>query len=182
MKKFARILLLLVAILAILLVGGHIFLTKHLTAIVRNNAQPAVEENLGVSFDLKNAAVNLLTGTLSVSDVQLGNPQGFTEPALARIDTIRLAITLSELLRGGIVDLGEVTVKGAELTIENTPGAGINLQTVLKTLNDRAAETESTPPPPSPDTTPSGDSTPGAYAGPRPAGANLGRVAKSAVG
>jgi uncharacterized protein involved in outer membrane biogenesis len=127
-----RKVLLAVAIVLILLVGGlHFFLKNKLNSAIRTFVVPKAEQSLGVSVAVGDASINLFGGGLRVGQVNVGNPPGFAEPSLLSLDRLYVDLALLDLLKGTI-RLSDAELDGTHLVIVRNKDGRVNTQEVQK--------------------------------------------------
>lgn len=118
----------LVTILALL---GIVFVAA--TFIVGQRAAAAVEQHtshaLGVPAQLDRARVNLLTGGVRLTVLQVDNPQGFPSMHFKRIGDTDGRIRLTTLL-DEIIELPRLTLSEIELHLDRREGVG-NYERIL---------------------------------------------------
>lgn len=113
MKKFAKIVLWLVVILAVLLGAAVMFLDRVILHGF-NTAAPAV---LGVDASLGDAQVKLLRGYVSLKDLHIGNPEGFKTDGLFDLGEVMVDVDMATIGSDPIV-IDRVLVQGAGVTYE----------------------------------------------------------------
>ena len=140
-----RILVTLLLIASAAVGALYIIQKYYLTDIVRKVATPPIEQATGVDFGIGNVTAGIFSGSATIRDITLGNPEGYLEPDIVKIGSVGLSINLRDLLRGGTVHLSEIFARGAELTIENAPGKQLNIVTLHNNLNENTAPAETSP-------------------------------------
>lgn len=113
MKKFVKVVLWIVVVLAVLLAVAVFFLDRVILHGF-NTAAPAV---LGVDASLGEAQVRLLKGYVSLKDLHIGNPEGYKTDGIFDLDEVTVDIDVKSLMSDTIV-IEVVKVAGAEVTYE----------------------------------------------------------------
>ena len=128
MKKFAKIVLWLVVILAVLLGAAVMFLDRVILHGF-NTAAPAV---LGVDASLGEAQVKLLRGYVSLKELHIGNPEGFKTDGLFDLGEVMVDVDMASIGLDPIV-IDRVLVQGAGVTYEQGL-RGSNIGALLEQL------------------------------------------------
>ncbi len=118
---------------------------KILTGVVAKSMQGAV----GVPVKLAKAHLHLAPFEIGLYGLQLGNPPGFQEPAMAEIPEIFVRVNLLGLLKGKI-HVQKVVLNMKDVTVERAKGNKINLNEFLKISKTKKAESEQPEQPPPP--------------------------------
>ena len=113
MKKFLKVVLWIVVILAVLLGVTMLFLDRVILHGF-NTAAPAV---LGVDASLGEAQVKLLRGYASLKNLHIGNPEGFKTDGIFDLGEVMVDVDMKSLPTDTIV-IDRILVQGAEVTYE----------------------------------------------------------------
>lgn len=143
MRRGRKVFLVLAAVLVLLVGGLHFFLKNKLNSAIRTFVIPKAEQSLGVRVAVGGASLNLFGGSLSVSDVNVGNPPGFAEPSLLSLDRLYVDVGLLDLLKGTI-RVSDAEVAGTRLVIVRRKDGQINTQQIQKNVEAAAAGTTAT--------------------------------------
>ena len=98
MKKPVKILLWLLAVLAILIVAAIACLPLLLGPTVRRVATSVVPQLTGTEFQMESCSINPYTGKLSISGFALKNPKGYDEPDAVRFESLNVAVEVGSLV------------------------------------------------------------------------------------
>lgn len=112
-KKLKRIGIGVVALLVILLIGMTVCGGLMVKGAV-NGAGPAV---MGVPVTLEKAAFSPLRGTIGLTGLHVGNPDGFKTGGLLDLEDVRIELDLASLFRDPIV-VKRVIVRSPHITYE----------------------------------------------------------------
>jgi hypothetical protein len=139
-----KILLIIVVLLILVFVGAQLYLQYGLTDSIRKYALPAVREKIQLEVAVGRVGVNLLTGSISIHDVRVANPEGFTEPEMAALKRFRLHIGIPALLRGGIAEINRVVVRDGAITVVRNADGALNIEPLLG-MKKESEPTEAVP-------------------------------------
>jgi hypothetical protein len=121
--------------LAFLLLLGLLGLLFADTVITR-----AINESghrlLDVESRVESARLSLFKRTLTLSGIELKNPEGFETPRMVYLEQISLRVDPASLW-GDCIRIREVEIRGADLTYETVGFGRSNLSMFVKSLRDR---------------------------------------------
>lgn len=129
MKKFAKFVLWIVIILAVLLGAAMLFLDR----VILHGFNTAAPAALGVDASLGEAQVKLLRGYVSLKDLHIGNPEGFKTDGLFDLGEVMVDVDMKSLSTDTIV-IDRIFVQGAEVTYEQGL-TGTNIGALLDQLS-----------------------------------------------
>ncbi len=119
-------------IVLVLIVGGLVFLYLSLNRFIRSAVEtygPQVTKS-----DVKLGSVNVspLSGNASLSNLIVGNPQGFKTPSAFTLGAMSVSLDVRSLL-SDTVAIREIVISAPEITYELGPG-GSNLAALQKNV------------------------------------------------
>ena len=121
--------------------------------IIEKNVLPYAEELLGVPVKIDKASLNLLSGTFTVKDLTVGNPDGFEEPHVVSADKLSVNLSLLSLIRGRLV-VSSCSVDNFTLHVVRNSDGAINanyfaerLQTEDPNSDEQSDDSPTTVPP-----------------------------------
>uniref|UniRef100_A0A7V3RH80 AsmA family protein n=1 Tax=candidate division WOR-3 bacterium TaxID=2052148 RepID=A0A7V3RH80_UNCW3 len=119
MKKFLKILGIIIGIFVLIFIIGYISISSFLKPpYLRSLVERLSSEAINYPVQIKNVSLKLgLKVGIGVNGVSLKNPPGFSERNMVDIDRIRLNLKLLPLLRRQIV-INSIMIEGAEINIE----------------------------------------------------------------
>lgn len=129
MKLWQKILLGVVLILVLVYIIGLGFVEKTIKTEVEKQASKA----LGVPVTLGKIKLGLLTGSFSLRNLKVANPDGFSPDGLFKLDSFTVKVSYPALLKKQIV-VNLVSVKKPEVNIEIQKGNKINAVTLIDQL------------------------------------------------
>ncbi len=137
MKKLLKIVAVLVLIVVVGLVVVSVFF---LGPTVRKAANTMGPEILGVPVAMGKTSVLPLRGELRLSELEIGNPDGFKSAHLFSMDKLSVDMKPSSVFSDTVV-VKDVTISGVRITYETT-GIRSNLGTLLKNLEKKGEAKE----------------------------------------
>jgi uncharacterized protein involved in outer membrane biogenesis len=142
MKKFKKILLVtglgLLVLIVISVVAVGLFLGKIVTAGI-NEIGPKITQT---PLTVEAVDVSMLTGSASVKNLVLGNPQGYKAPSAITVGVAAVSVSPMSVLSDKIV-VKSVRVEAPEITFEGNPLGKNNLKQIEDNVNATAASFQS---------------------------------------
>lgn len=129
MKRVGKIFLGIVIVLAVLLVVALFFLGP----VIKGLANTVGSQLLGVPVEIKDASVRPLSGTVRLSGVRIGNPEGYSESPLFSLAEMRFALDLSSLRGNGPIVIKELAIIEPQVAYE-VKGGKSNIETLTMGL------------------------------------------------
>ena len=137
MKK--TLLVLAIAAVAVAL-GLQLYLQHWLDRMVRTVVLPRAARELGVSVTAGATGFRLLGGHARMSDVRLGNPEGFSEPELARCGRVDVDLNVLSLLKRRATEVESVRIRDLAVTVVRNRAGEFNTDRVGEARKRSAAE------------------------------------------
>lgn len=139
-----KLLLRLVALLAIALVGGAIALYAFLPSAARTAVEVGSQEALGVPAGLGGLPLSLgpNQASLGIEDLSIANPEPFADSSLLEVDLASVSLDTASVL-GEVVRVREVRLDGVRLNLMQK-GSTSNLAWFLKRLASEPGDTAPT--------------------------------------
>jgi hypothetical protein len=113
MKRWLKVVVIAIAVLAIMLVAFNLAAGHMVTAAI-NAAGPKV---LGVPVSVKNVNVGLLRDQFELNTLVIGNPEGFKTPEAIRLKQVSVSVKMTSLFTKVLV-IDSIMVDGPEITYE----------------------------------------------------------------
>ena len=110
MKKLA----IFVLTLLLVLVGIGLLLVNNAGSIIKEVIESTGPDYLGADVSVGNIELSLTEGLCVISDLEIGNPEGFEGDYAMRLDKIRVVLDTSSL-SGDVILIKEVSITGASL-------------------------------------------------------------------
>ena len=126
-KLLNAALVILIAMIVCSLVG-----IMALDSMGRTLVKTAGSEGLGVPVTVKNVHIGFFSNASHLKEINIANPEGFSEPTLLSIDRIDADFGIFKLLDKQVV-IRTATVSGVHLDLEQT-GTTSNIETVIKNI------------------------------------------------
>ena len=120
-RGVARVIKWVFLVLFLLVIGGGVILWVNLNRIVEHTVETQSTAQLNLKTELDGAAVSLFGGEVSLNDLKIASPQGYSAPQMFRLDGADVKAKLGELRRDP-VRVQSVTLNRPKLVIENQGG------------------------------------------------------------
>jgi hypothetical protein len=135
MKFLFKKLKYLVLLLILVVVGGIFAAAYFIDSLARKGIEAGATYALGVPTTLKSANVGIMGGTFAMSELNVGNPQGFTSPHFLALGSGGVAVSLGTL-RKETVELPSLTLEHIDVNLEKRAAAGgSNYKVILDNLD-----------------------------------------------
>ncbi len=129
----------LVALAVVVVIGIAVFtLLDNLDSLVKGTIEKVGTELTGTAVSLDAVAVDLGKGSASLQGLTIDNPRGYTSDYAFNLKEVTVAIDLASL-KGAVIVLNEVIVRGARLNAEQK-GESSNLSELLANVEANAKE------------------------------------------
>ncbi|MGE3107225.1 MAG: hypothetical protein AB7G11_03000 [Phycisphaerales bacterium] len=138
-----------VLIVVVLLIAGIALAFYSIDVIAKKGIEKGATYALGVNTTLGSADVGILSGTFSMSDLNVSNPQGFSSPHFLSLGSGGVAVSLNTL-RQQTVELPSLSLEHIDVNLERKE-AGSNYNVILENLKKVSGDGGSKP------STPAGD-------------------------
>ncbi|MFN2350316.1 MAG: hypothetical protein ABR497_00050 [Kiritimatiellia bacterium] len=146
MRKFIISLI----IAGLLLACVHYMLERRFTNLIRTSILPQLQERYRMEIIADSISMNLLSGSLRLRDVRIGNPPQFDEPDLARLGEIRIRLSLYDLWKHRKFTIRDLRVNRGEVYIIRNRHDRLNLAAAASASDQAetvATDAESSIPP-----------------------------------
>jgi uncharacterized protein involved in outer membrane biogenesis len=122
-----------VIVVILLIIGAVVFLYINLNSIVKHTVETQGTEQLKVPTTLGGVSLGILQGTVQLSDLDIGSPQGFSAPHMLslgglNVNTGGLSTLLKEPIR-----ISKISVNHPKLVVEQTNGK-LNFKALMDQL------------------------------------------------
>ncbi len=107
-----------IVVLLLLAAGGAWFVLNNLDAIVKTAIEKVGTAQLGEDVTVQSVSFKLKEGSGEITGLHIQNPEGFTDPNLFELGTVRLAIDPASIKESDPLIIDEVTVESPELFVE----------------------------------------------------------------
>jgi uncharacterized protein involved in outer membrane biogenesis len=125
--------------LALLVVIGVVILLFSLDGIIRSEVQSQATSSLNLQTTLGSASLSIFGGKVTLGDLAIASPKGFTAPEMFTLNSTTLAVNYSQL-RSEPIHISSVVLTGPVLVVENS-GATLNIQAAMNQMPSSAAPT-----------------------------------------
>jgi hypothetical protein len=128
MRKIFRVLLGLVALLAVALLSAPIWVD----GVARGAVQAAASGALGVETTLQKLDLSLFGGTCEIAGLRVANPRGFTTPHFLALSRGAVAVNVRSVL-GDKVEIPTLVLDGVDVNLEKGKD-GANYDVILANM------------------------------------------------
>ena len=128
----ARKLFLIGVVILVLIVGGLVFLYLSLNRVIRSAVETYGPQVTKSEVKLGSVNVSPFSGNASLSNLIVGNPQGFKTPSAFKLGAMSVSLDVRSLV-SDTVAIREIVVSAPEITYELGPG-GNNLAVLQKNV------------------------------------------------
>ena len=149
-------------VLVVLLIAAVVIVGMSLGGIIKTGVERVGPTITKTDVKLGSADLSVLSGTGTLKNFLLGNPEGFKTPSAIKAASVSVGVQPKSLFSDKI-HVTHVRVEGAEITFEGTLGTANNLSKILENVKG--------PPAASAPASKPGPGNPGGAAGTSPAGA-----------
>lgn len=116
MKKMLKIALIGIPVVIIALV---IIISISLNSIIKHGIETVAPKVTGTTVDIGSIKLSPMSGTLTIKDVAIGNPKGFSAPHLFKTALIHVKLDVSSIFSDTIV-IHEINIQAPEITAEKS--------------------------------------------------------------
>ncbi len=118
-----------VLVLVLLVVGGLLVVYLNLNSIVRATVESQTQKSLNVTTTLDSARLALFGGSVSLNDLKIGSPQGYSAPQMFTLEGVSVNASLGEL-RQDPIRVGSIVIDKPHLVLERS-GTRFNFQALM---------------------------------------------------
>lgn len=129
MKKIVKIMLIL---FVVCIVAAFLFFTMLIDKTVKHGVELVGPQIVGVPVALEDVDISVFTGSGEITNLVIGNPDGFDTEFLVKVDRAHLDVDLKTLLSDKII-IEEIIVEGPEFAYEMSL-KGSNISKFLENL------------------------------------------------
>ena len=139
MAKIVKGLLGLIGLLVVIAVIAVVVVANNLGGIIKSGINDHGASVVGVPVSVSDVTINFLAGTASISDLHVGNPEGFSQSNAFELKRIDVELDLMSLTQP-VVIIKRIAIEGAQVFAEQV-GTTTNLQVIKdKMASDAASE------------------------------------------
>src|SRR4030042_676105 len=121
---------LLIVILLAVIIGA-----VSINGILKSAIQAAIKKQLNVDASVSKVSLNILSGTVRISDLKIGNPPGYQFEHILETKSIMVKTSIGSLL-GSPVEIEQIKIDGIAVTLEQK-GLSSNLNDILKSMPEK---------------------------------------------
>ena len=144
MSKQAKVLIGILGVVVVVLLGGALAVKSMLSGSGKDKIVAALSEQLGVSLKVGTIDASLprvlsMTPALSLGQIEIGNPPGFSSSPMVLAEQINTRVELNSVFSGSPRIIALEIVKPA-VSIEKNAAGRTNLQVLIDSLNKKSGE------------------------------------------
>jgi len=138
MKKLGKILMWLVIVVVVVLLVAVLTLPMTIGPIVKTAASVGGPKALGVPVSVGDVKLNALAGNLTVSQVKVGNPQGYSDKDAFAVDKVEVGLNMRSLMSDTIV-VRKIQIDAPAISFESKDGKS-NFDTMMANTKKASEE------------------------------------------
>ena len=144
MKKIAKIVVGIIVVLVILLLGLILTLPMTIGPLVKSAAAAGGPKVLGVDVNVGDVKLKPLGGQLTITDLQVGNPEGYTDKDSFSVKSVDVALQTKSLLSGDTIYIDKIMIDSPAILYEVQNGKS-NFDAIMEKAQaaEKAEEEES---------------------------------------
>jgi hypothetical protein len=145
MKRLRKLILAVLGVVLLLLIVGGIILVVSLNSVARKAVQVGGTYALGVPTTVKGVDIGLLSGSVGIDGLSVGNAPGFPTDHFLTLGEGKVAVKLTRLTSDTIY-VPEITLSNIDVALEKKDGKS-NYQVILDNLQKLSGPTGQQPAP-----------------------------------
>jgi uncharacterized protein involved in outer membrane biogenesis len=119
--------IILAVVVIVVIIGLAVYF--NLNSIVRSEVQSQTQASLNLPTKLQSASLSLFGGTVSLTNLEIGSPEGFSAPQMFGVGGVKVGVSYGQL-RHQPIHIGEIRINHPAVTIEQSNGK-FNFQTLM---------------------------------------------------
>ena len=131
-----------VAVLAVIVIAAVLFLLSNLDNIVKGAIEDYGSEATKTSISVANVSIKLEAGEASISGLNVGNPDGFSDPNIFELGKITTRIDTSTINQNPIV-IDEILISAPTVVYEINQSGLSNVDILKKNLGSGGGQSSS---------------------------------------
>jgi hypothetical protein len=133
MKKLRKVLAIILAVIVVLVVVVVVLVNLFADRAVKVGIEAAATKALNVGVTVDNVDISIMAGKLTLGNLVINNPPGYQYDKLLQLQNAKITVDIRSLL-SDTVNIKEIKLDGAEVTLEQKGITGNNLQDIIKSL------------------------------------------------
>jgi hypothetical protein len=133
MKKLRKVLLGIVIGIVTLVIAVVVLVNLFADRAVKIGIESAATKALNVGVTVDDAKLSIMAGKLALEKLVINNPPGYQYDKLLQLQNAKIEVDIRSLL-SDTVNIKEIKLDGAEVTLEQKGITGNNLQDIIKSL------------------------------------------------
>jgi hypothetical protein len=119
--------IILAVVVLVLVIGLAVYF--NLNSIVRSEVETQTQASLNLPTKLQSASLSLFGGTVSLTNMEIGSPEGFTAPQMFGVGGVKVGVSYGQL-RNQPIHIAEIRIDHPAVTIEQSSGK-FNFQSLV---------------------------------------------------
>jgi hypothetical protein len=133
MKKLRKVLTIILVVIVALIVVAVVLVNLFADRAVKIGIETAGTKALNVGVSVDDVKLSIMAGKLALGNLVINNPPGYQYDKLLRLQNAKIEVDIRSLL-SDTVNIKEIKLDGAEVTLEQKGITGNNLQDIIKSL------------------------------------------------
>ncbi|HET6528181.1 MAG TPA: AsmA family protein [Balneolaceae bacterium] len=129
-----RVLLYIFGIIVVIVVIGFIVLSFTVDGMVKSGIEEVGSEMLQTQVDVDDVSISILDGTGTIEGIAVQNPEGFSDSAAIKLQSIHLSLDLSSLLSDTVV-IDTIIISQPMLFFEQKANGAVNLRKLTENID-----------------------------------------------
>jgi hypothetical protein len=133
MKKLRKVLTIVLVVIVALIVVAGVLINLFADRAVKIGIETAATKALNVGVSVDGVKLSIMAGKLALGNLVINNPPGYQHPKLLELKQAHVEVDIRSLL-SDTVEIREIKLDGAEVTLEQRGITSNNLQDVIKSI------------------------------------------------
>jgi len=133
MKKLRKIVTIVLAVIVVLVVVAVVLVNLFADRAVKIGIETAATKALNVGVSVDNVKLSIMAGKLALENLVINNPPGYQYDKLLQLQNAKIEVDVRSLL-SDTVEIKEIKLDGAEVTLEQRGITSNNLQDIIKAI------------------------------------------------
>lgn len=144
MAKLVKYLFGLIGLLVVIAVIAIVLVANNLGSIIKGGINDHGATVVGVPVSVSDVSISLLDGTAAISDLHVGNPEGFSQSNAFELKRVEIELDIRSLTQPVVV-IDKIAIDGAQVFAEQV-GTSTNLQVIKDNMaSDASASSAAAP-------------------------------------
>jgi len=122
MKKVFKIVVVVIVVLLVLLIGFIATLPMTIAPLVKKGVAAGGPRALGVSMSVGDVKLKPILGQLTLSDLKIGNPKGYSAKDSFAVKTVDIALDTGSIIKGDTIYIKKILIDSPAILYETKDG------------------------------------------------------------